>query len=756
MRICGIQPTYDDKCKAQNTNFKRQWAEHVSWGAKYYAKSHSADFKLFTFTDAQKVFVEVGKKASDSFGLIKERGVQIVSAVGAALGISSILPKDAKTDIKELENKGDGVFETKGVNVEEGSEYRFIIVDKNGDVRTVKDPYAKSQAGINGWSQIYNQDSYEWKSLNWINGKDSKRITRKPDQKFGGLENLVIEEINVPTLSESGNFDDAKAYIQKIASKGIANAIEIMPVENSNSLGWSYDGVDKFAVNPKLGGPNKLKEFIDYAHSLGLNVIIDIVPNHMGPDGDYLAETGPYISGNGDFGHLFNYEGQNNKYVRDFMVNEALWYLNEFKADGLRLDLTQDCKSDWLLKQIVDEVNYHNPKAFIIAEDCRSRDDKLLNKDNFAKHMSHTMQLGIIDESVDSISNNKLDINYPTQIGFDSNWDYEFMHNLDAVIRRPYKQELWDFDSNIKNSKSRLKYIMSHDEIGNFDGTRLIPKVIAEYAALNLFDKMNGENDAEKSQRAAHLAQKLAELYLSDDIYKLSESGKLDEIAKYMGLKSNEHIYPKDVENAFLTAAAKQKLAMGTIMTIPGPKMYFQGDDALDMSYFKFFRELSGDKYKRQDPQFVENIVKEKGYDTLESIARPTCIVDKTEFKDSNRPESMIKFSQDIVQLMKDHPAISGGDIVATYCDNNNRIHIHHLMKDNEEILVIKNFGCGFNRYYGYGENFPDGDWIEIFNSDSKEYLGSGDYTNRRWNPICRGNQNLNIAPNSFLVLKRI
>lgn len=756
MKVDGIQSTIGVEYKSPKPNFKRQWAEHVSWGAKYYANSHAADFKLFTFPDVQKVFVEIGKKASDSFGLIKERGMKIVSLMGAAIGISNIIPKDTKTEIKELDNLGDGVFETKGIKVDEGAEYRFIIVDKNGEVKTVKDPYAKDQSDINGWSRIYNQDNYEWQSLDWIKGKDSRRIIRKPEQKFGGLEQLVIEEINIPTLSESGNFDDAKAYVEKIASKGVANAIEIMPVENANSLGWSYDGVDKFAVNSKLGGPDKLKEFIDFAHSKGLNVIIDIVPNHMGPDGDYLSETGPYIKGNGNFGHLFNYEGNGNRYVRDFMVNEALWYLNEFKADGLRLDLTFDCDSDWFLKQVVDEVNYHNPDAFLIAEDQRSRDDKVLNKDRFAKYMNHDMQLGIIDDSVDGICHNELNKNYPTQIGFDSNWDYVFMHDLDDIIRRPYDQELWKFDNDMKYSLSRIKYLMSHDEIGNDNGTRLITKVIAEDKTLNLVGKMYGFDDIEKGKKAAHLAQKLLQLYLSDDIYRLSDTGELGRIAQRFEMKPYEYINPRDVENAFLTGMAKQRLTMGTIMTIPGPKMYFQGDDALETAYFKFFRELSSDKYQRQEPQFVENLIKDKGYDTLERVARPTCVVDKSKINNPKYKEGMIKFSQDIVQLMKDHPAISGGDIVATYCDNYNRIHIHHLMKGNEEILVIKNFGCGFNRAYGYGEKFPDGDWKEIFNSDSKEYAGSGEYTNSRWNPISREHQNLNLAPNSFLILKRI
>ena len=82
-----------------------------------------------------------------------------------------------------------------------------------------------------------------------------------------------------------------------------------------------------------------------------------MVPNHIGPDGDYLTQTGPYERGAGKFGGEFNYEGKNNKYVRDWMVNAALWWANEFKVDGIRLDMTKMCGSDYLLKQIVSEVN---------------------------------------------------------------------------------------------------------------------------------------------------------------------------------------------------------------------------------------------------------------------------------------------------------------------------------------------------------------------------------------------------------------
>ncbi|MBQ7287217.1 MAG: hypothetical protein IJW73_05590, partial [Candidatus Gastranaerophilales bacterium] len=89
-----------------------------------------------------------------------------------------------------------------------------------------------------------------------------------------------------------------------------------MPVENTYSYNWGYDGVDKFAVSNFLGGPDRLKEFIDEAHNVGLNVIMDMVPNHIGPDGAQLAKTGPYTNGSTPWGDAFNYEGQNSRYVR--------------------------------------------------------------------------------------------------------------------------------------------------------------------------------------------------------------------------------------------------------------------------------------------------------------------------------------------------------------------------------------------------------------------------------------------------------
>ncbi len=727
-------------------SFKRRWAEHASWGANFVKETGKADFKLFTFPDAKAVFVELAKKAENSFGNIKDRFVQLVFAQGAAFGLTQVLAKDDKTSIYPMENKGDGVFEAQNIDAEEGAEYRFIIQRKDTDFSIVKDPYSKSQSDINGWSKLYTPQNYKWENMNWLD--DKRKITRKPDEKLRGLENLIIEEVNIPTLSQEGSFDMAKKHIDLIANKGIATAVEIMPVENTFSLQWGYDGVDKFAVNENMGNTNKLKELIDYIHGKGLNVIMDMVPNHVGPDGCDLDKTGPYLKGPSPFGNAINYEGKNNRYVRDWMANAALWWINEFQVDGLRIDMTKFCESDYLLKQIVEEVNHHNPKAFIIAEDGR---ENLNSVTKYASNrLSHEDSLQMIDECVNNIAN-KGWMTYPNEIGFDSEWDFPFMHELKNTILMPATINLDRLDDKIKNSQHRVKFVMSHDEIGNLDGTRLIPKIIATH--LDLFGKMKGNSDAEKGQKAAHFAQEFTRLYVIGELGKMTKE-EIHAKAKEFGLNDNSRISYAAIKQAFNIAKAKQRLALGTVMTVPGPKMYFQGDDDMKLSYFKFFREFSDDKAKRAEhPEYVESIIAEKGYDTLEEIARPQSILGSVVPKDNTHSQQMLKFMQDLSNTVKSSKALTSGEITNTYKDIYNNVHVHQLKNGDEEVLVLKHFGESFHdKSYSFA-NFPDGKWQEIFNSDKKEYGGS-DYLNNE--TISKESQALSLAPNSIVILRKI
>ncbi len=727
--------------------FKRNWQEHVSWGARYVKETGKANFKLFTFPDAKMVFVEVAQKAGKSFGSIKERIVQLLAAQGAAFAITDAMGKDEDTKVYRMDNKGNGVFETQDIDVEENAQYRYVIVKDHKDVRLVKDPYAMKQPDINGWSEIYNPDNYEWKATDWLEGNDPRRITRKPNEELRGLENLVIEEINIPTLSEEGTFEKAMSHIDKVAERGIATAIEIMPVENTFSLQWGYDGVDKFAVNEKMGSAAQLKELIDYAHSKGLNVIMDMVPNHIGPDGNYLPQTGPYVKHAGDFGDIPNFEGENNRYVRDWMANAALWWVNEFKVDGLRLDMTKYCDSDYLLKQIIAEVNEHNPEIFMIAEDGRENKHTVTDYNKY--EISHEDELEMIDQSVDNIANKRWHT-YPEAIGFDSEWDFPLMHELKDSIIYPDKINLDRLDSRIWNSRHRMKFVMSHDEIGNEDGTRLIPKVVA--SEMGLFFKTKGYNDAEKGQNAANLAQKLTEMYVTEDIFNLSLED-LHRRAKDAGLANNRHVYSQNIEKAFKIAFAKQKMAMACIMTLPGPKMYFQGDDSLALSRFKFFREFSN---YEANPHSIDDENRKKGYNTLERHARPDSIIDSVQPTQNDYEQKMMDFSQDLSNIFKENEVLQKGQLINTYKDPHHQVHVHRLKLDEDEVLVFKNFGSNFHSdSYGIA-NFPEGNWVEIFNSDNEIYGGSNYINEHRGDGIYAGNQNLNLAPNSVLILKKV
>ena len=236
------------------------------------------------------------------------------------------------------------------------------------------------------------------------------------------------------------------------------------------------------------------------------------------------------------------------------------------------------------------------------------------------------------------------------------------------------------------------------------------------------------------------------------------DNEKLYLAEKEAGLHS--FIPKNDLIDVFKTALGKQRLILGTIYTTPGPKMFFQGDDEADLSYFKFFREFSTDKEQRKkDSSLIDESIKKYGYDYLEELARPDSIVGRIKpqglFKDMKN--QMVQFTQDLKTIIDKNDALLKGDIITTYKDNNHNVHIHHLKSNNEEILVIKNFGWGFhNKEYSYS-GFPnDGKvWEEIFSSDDEKYGGMG-FTNKDRKDITNYNQNLSLAPNSFTILKKI
>jgi maltooligosyltrehalose trehalohydrolase len=166
------------------------------------------------------------------------------------------------------------------------------------------------------------------------------------DEHWNGVElrGQVIYELHIGTFTPAGTFDAAIPELAELQRIGIT-LIEVMPVaEFSGRWNWGYDGVDLYAPTHNYGDADALRRFVDAAHTLGLGVILDVVYNHLGPDGNYLnAFSEDYFTDRytTDWGAAINYDGQNSCEVREFFLRNACYWIAEFHLDGLRLDATQ-------------------------------------------------------------------------------------------------------------------------------------------------------------------------------------------------------------------------------------------------------------------------------------------------------------------------------------------------------------------------------------------------------------------------------
>ena len=177
------------------------------------------------------------------------------------------------------------------------------------------------------------------------------------------LDGQVFYEMHVGTFSEAGTFDGAIAHLDHVVDLG-ATTVELMPVvEFPGDRGWGYDGVDLYAPHHVYGGPAGLRRFVDACHARGLAVVIDVVYNHLGPDGNYLTEFGPYFTDKHTtpWGPAVNLDQAE---VRAFILDNARMWLYDFGADGLRLDAVHALYDESIVHDIRDAC----PDRFLIAE----------------------------------------------------------------------------------------------------------------------------------------------------------------------------------------------------------------------------------------------------------------------------------------------------------------------------------------------------------------------------------------------------
>jgi maltooligosyltrehalose trehalohydrolase len=258
-----------------------------------------------------------------------------------------------------MDAAGDGLWELALRRVGPGTRYQYRL---DGE-RYRPDPVSRWQPeGVHGPSVVVDPGDFPW-----------------TDHEFRGhaLMDLVFYELHVGTFTAAGTFDAVVNYLDSLAALGVT-AIELMPIaEFPGSRNWGYDGAHLYAPQSTYGGPPGLRRLVDACHARGLSVFLDVVYNHLGPEGNYLGEYGPYYTDRykTPWGEAVNFDGQGSQGVRRHFVENARSWIRDFHLDGLRLDAIHsiyDASPRHILTEIVEAVREEAERlgrpAHVVAE----------------------------------------------------------------------------------------------------------------------------------------------------------------------------------------------------------------------------------------------------------------------------------------------------------------------------------------------------------------------------------------------------
>ncbi len=291
-----------------------------------------------------------------------------------------------------LEASGEGVFEARVPGVSAGADYFYVV---NGNERP--DPVSRSQpAGVHGPSRVVEPGAFAWTDEGW---------------KGLALKEYVVYELHTGTFTPEGTFESVIPKLAHLKSLGVT-AIELMPVaEFPGARNWGYDGAHLYAPQSTYGGPEGLKRLIDACHREGLAFVLDVVYNHLGPEGNYAGEYLPLYSEahKSPWGAGLNFDGEGSEGVRRFFIENALYWLNEYHVDALRLDAVHaivDTSEKHLLRELAEEFHAQTRAlgrtAHLIAE-------------------SDLNDVRVLERGAEGY-------------GIDAQWSDDFHHSLHAIL----------------------------------------------------------------------------------------------------------------------------------------------------------------------------------------------------------------------------------------------------------------------------------------------------------------------------------
>jgi len=309
-----------------------------------------------------------------------------------------------------MEPRPFGYWEATVSNITVGTRYHFLLHDK----LKRPDPASRFQpVGVHGPSEVVDPASFHWTDQHW---------------KGLPLHDYIIYELHPGTFTTAGTFEAIIPFLPYLRDEVGITAIELMPVAQfPGTRNWGYDGTYLYATQNSYGGPIGLHRLVDACHAAGLAIILDVVYNHLGPEGNYWGDFGPFFTDHyrTPWGSAVNYDGAHSNGVRDIIIGNALYWTRDFHFDALRLDAVHgifDASASHILKDIRDAVHtaakQDGRSVWVIAESDL----------NDVKLITHASKGGY---------------------GLDAQWNDDFHHALHALVtgeRQGYYQDFGTLD----------------------------------------------------------------------------------------------------------------------------------------------------------------------------------------------------------------------------------------------------------------------------------------------------------------------
>lgn len=267
-----------------------------------------------------------------------------------------------------LEKEERGYWRTRLSGIEPGAYYKFRLDQE----QILPDPASCSQPeGVHSWSKLIDQRAFQWSDDIWIGLPISE---------------MIIYELHVGTFTPEGTFEAVIEKLGHLQELGI-NTLEIMPVAQfPGARNWGYDGVYPFAVQHSYGGAEGLKKLVDACHRKKMAVILDVVYNHVGPEGNYLRQYGPYFTDkyHTPWGSALNFDDAYSDEVRNFFLQNAVMWLEDFHFDGLRLDAVHEIIDRGTihflkeLRQCVDDAEERTGRGYVLIAETDLNDTRMV------------------------------------------------------------------------------------------------------------------------------------------------------------------------------------------------------------------------------------------------------------------------------------------------------------------------------------------------------------------------------------------